>query len=304
MAGLTPIIIATAFATGTLCLGLIAANLLTRSSDHFTDHLTAEPTQRAQSARIIHALGTAFAALATPFPALADRLDRQLTYAGRPYGGVTGRQYLAAAIVLSLLIGAALGAFFALNAVLRGAAQAAPGTGLRWLVFAFAGTLLFLITDVRNNARRHSEDLEREFPFFLDLAVLVVQAGGTPRKALSKYVEASPGTPLSREMAITAKDADSSSFDSALQRMVERVQPISVKTILKNLAQGEKSSGEAEQFYTDQAEELRYLREEMATRAAERLKTNIVMPVFLMLIAIIIAALAPTIVSIRSQGFF
>ena len=37
---------------------------------------------------------------------------------------------------------------------------------------------------------------------------------------------------------------------------------------------------------------------------AERLRTNIVMPVFLMLMAIIIAALAPTIVSIRSQGFF
>ena len=86
--------------------------------------------------------------------------------------------------------------------------------------------------------------------------------------------------------------------------MVERVRATSVKTILKNLAQGEKSSGEAEQFYTDQAEELRYLREEMANRTAERLRANIVFPVFLMMIAIILAALTPTIVSIRSQGFF
>ena len=86
--------------------------------------------------------------------------------------------------------------------------------------------------------------------------------------------------------------------------MAARIRPDSVKTILKNLAQGEKSSGEAEEFYTDQAEELRFLREEMASRTAERLKTNIVFPVFLMLTAIIIAALAPTIVSIRGQGFF
>ena len=42
----------------------------------------------------------------------------------------------------------------------------------------------------------------------------------------------------------------------------------------------------------------------MASRAAERLKTNIVMPVFIMLMSIIVAALAPTIVSIRGQGFF
>ena len=86
--------------------------------------------------------------------------------------------------------------------------------------------------------------------------------------------------------------------------MIDRVQPTSVKTILKNLAQGERSSGAAEQFYTDQAEELRFLREEMANRTAERLKTNIIFPVFLMMSGIILAALAPTIVSIRGQGFF
>jgi pilus assembly protein TadC len=153
-------------------------------------------------------------------------------------------------------------------------------------------------------AKRNSDDVEREFPFFLDLAVLVVQAGGTPRKALTKYVEAMPDSPLSREVAITAKDADATSFEAALYRMIDRVRPTTVKTILKNLAQGEKSSGEVEHFYTAQAEEMRYLREEMATRTAERLKTNITFPVFLMLMAIVLAALAPTIVSIRGQGFF
>ena len=125
-----------------------------------------------------------------------------------------------------------------------------------------------------------------------------------PTRTGTVRVEASPGTPLSREIAITAKDADATSFDDALHRMIDRVQATSVKTILKNLAQGERSSGEAEAFYTDQADELRHLREEMASRAAERLRTNIILPVFLMLMSIIVAALAPTIVSIRSQGFF
>lgn len=299
---MAPLIIALSFALGTLCLGMLVAGWLSQSSDHFTDQLASEPTQREQSARIIHALGTVFAPLAAPFNSITATLDQQLTHAGRPYGGVSGQQYLAAAMVLSLLIGGAVGAFFALNATLND--NPAIASGLRWWFFAAGGVLMFLIADVKSNAKRHSDALEREFPFFLDLAVLVVQAGGTPRKALAKYVEASPNTPLSNEIAITAKDADSSSFEAALNRMIDRVQPLSVKTILKNLAQGEKTSGEAEQFYTDQAEELRFLREEMATRAAERLKTNIVMPVFLMLMSIILAALAPTIVNIRGQGFF
>jgi pilus assembly protein TadC len=302
---LLPLVIAACIGIGTLLLGMIVANWLTAGSDRFSAELGEEPAEREQSARVIRAIGTAFSGLAAPFDSLTEKLDKQLTYAGRPYGGVNGQQYLAAVIVLSTLIGAALGLFFVFSAMLQGAAAgAAIGSGMRWFLFTLFGVAMFLIMDVRSNAAKNSDELEREFPFFLDLAVLVVQAGGTPRKALSKYVEASPGTPLAKEIAITAKDADATSFEGALHRMIDRVQPVSVKTILKNLAQGEKSSGEAEQFYTDQAEELRYLREEMASRTAERLKTNIVFPVFLMLTAIIIAALAPTIVSIRGQGFF
>lgn len=302
MSDFLPHITAVSLGLGTLFIGLIVANYLTRTTNAVSAQLEVEENQREHTAKVIRAIGTTFTPIAAPFKDLSEGLDQQLTYAGRPYGGVSGQQYLAAAIVLSTLVAAATASFFALNAMLNGGNIIA--TGLRWWLGLSLAILVFLITDVKSNAKRHSDALEREFPFFLDLAVLVVQAGGTPRKALGKYVEASPNTPLSNEIAITAKDADSTSFDAALHRMIDRVQPTSVKTILKNLAQGEKSSGEAEQFYTDQAEELRYLREEMASRTAERLKTNIVMPVFLMLMSIIIAALAPTIVSIRGQGFF
>lgn len=291
-----------AFGLSVLFIGLLMADLLYASHNRFQTQYDAEHAGRDSSARVVRALGSTFGAIAGPFPALAEKLDQKLMYAGRPYGGVSGQHYLAAAVSLAIMIGAAVGAFFALNAIVNG--SAAFPTFLRWWFFGAGFILIFLIMDVSSAAKRNSAEIEREFPFFLDLAVLVVQAGGTPRKALGKYVEASPGTPLSREIAITAKDADATSFDDALHRMIDRVEATSVKTILKNLAQGERSSGEAEAFYTDQADELRYLREEMANRAAERLKTNIVMPVFLMLTAIIIAALAPTIVSIRSQGFF
>lgn len=299
------LIIAAAMGSGVFCLGLLAANWLETSTAQIQAEFEAGPVQREKSARIIRAVGRAFRGLAGPFPQIAADLDQDLTHAGRPYGGVDGTEYLSAAMVIGAAAGLAIGGFMGMNALLTGSGAAGfLAALLRWSVFGSIAVCAFLLLDVKGNASRTSDELEREFPFFLDLAILVVQAGGTPRKALAKYVEASPGTPLSREIAITSKDADATAFDEALHRMAARVRPTSVKTILKNLAQGEKSSGEAEQFYTDQAEELRFLREEMANRTAERLKTNIVFPVFLMLMAIIIAALAPTIVSIRAQGFF
>jgi pilus assembly protein TadC len=236
---------------------------------------------------------------------MARSVDTTLTLAGRPHGGISGQDYVAAAIILSLLGGLSLGG---LQAILRLADGSEPLNALmgavRVTTVLAPCVFLFMIFGVKSQASRVAIEVEREFPFFLDLAILVVQAGGTPRQALTKFVEASPGTVLSREIAITAKDADATSFADALNRLIDRVSPKSVKTILKNLAQGERSSGEVEQFYTDQAKELRYLREEMANRTAERLKANIAFPVFLMMFAVIIAALAPTIVSIRAQGLF
>jgi tight adherence protein C len=298
------LIIAGGIGLGVLFLILIVLDRLGMLTSRIAAHVGSETAPR-QSARIIRGLGAAFEGLAAPFGNMADNLDRDLTHAGRPYGGVSGRQYLAAAIVLGIMVGSAVGCFFAFMSFVQGnSGSAAAFSGVKWALICIPGVMIYLLMDAGGLARRNSDEVEREFPFFLDLAVLVVQAGGTPRKALTKYVEAMPDSPLSREIAITAKDADATSFEAALYRMIDRVRPTTVKTILKNLAQGEKSSGEVEHFYTAQAEEMRYLREEMATRTAERLKTNITFPVFLMLTAIVIAALAPTIVSIRAQGFF
>lgn len=296
-----PYIVAALVFLGALSVALIFGQFIEANTRRFTTALDAESPLTEQNARVIRALGRTFRALASGFD--TDWLDLKLTYAGRPYGGVGGQEYMAATIVLSILVGMGVGGFFL-------GANAMSGEGLNlsafftwWLIITpLVGVLL--IQDVVSKSKDNSFEIEREFPFFLDLAVLVVQAGGTPYRALGKYVEASPGTPLAKEIAITAKDADATSFEEALYRLADRIEAESVQTILKNLAQGEKSSGEAEAFYTEQAEELRHLREELANRTAERLRTNIIFPVFLMLFGIVIAALAPTIISIRSSGFF
>lgn len=291
--------------TGTLATCLLATNWLTRSSDRFSVTLNGEHQELQGWPRFVRALGKTFGWLSAPFADMGARLDQDLTYAGRPYGGIDGKEYLAAAIALSCLAGLALGTLVAMLRLTGGADPLGIVlTILRVAIILTPLALVYFVMDIRSLANRNSTEIEREFPFFLDLAILVVQAGGTPRQALRKFVECSPGTPLSREIAVTAKDADATSFADALGRLVDRLRPKSVKTILKNLAQGEKSSGQLEEFYTEQAKELRYLRDEMASRTAERLKANIAFPVFLMMFSVIIVALTPTIVSIRSQGLF
>jgi pilus assembly protein TadC len=297
----TPLIIAVLIFIGTLSIGLMIGEFIESNARRFNTELAGESLLAEQNSRVIRALGRAFRGLARGFD--TAWLDRRLTFAGRPYGGIGGQEYMAATIVLSLMVGVGVGVFFTVAGAMTGQGIVLS-TALNWVLVITPVVGILLIQDVMSKAKETSFDIEREFPFFLDLAVLVVQAGGTPYRALGKYVEASPGTALSKEIAITAKDADATSFEEALLRLAERVEPESVRTILKNLAQGEKSSGEAEQFYTEQADELRYLREELANRTAERLRTNIVFPVFLMLGGIVIAALAPTIISIRAQGFF
>lgn len=302
---LAPYLVAVFVFVGVLSLSLMVGSWVLASLTRFSANLDSERETLQQDGRSIRALGRTFRGLAAPFQSRNDWLDQQLTYAGRPFAGITGQDYLAASIIMGFLVGLGVGFFFMVAGVVGGSA---PGDLVNrlilWTLVVSPLVTIYLVMDVKAKATEVSEDIEREFPFFLDLAVLVVQAGGTPYKALGKYVEASPGTALSKEIAITAKDVDATNFEDAMNRLIERVQPNSVKTILKNLVQGEKSSGEAEEFYTAQAEELRHLREEMANRTAERLRTNIVFPVFLMLSGIIIAALAPTIVSIVGQGFF
>lgn len=296
-----PLVIAALIFLGVLSIGLMIGDAVERNTRRFSAELADESMLAEQNSRVIRALGRTFRGLGAPFD--TEWLDLRLTYAGRPYGGIGGQEYMAATIVLASLVGLGAGAFFTAAAAMGGGGISLA-TFVTWTVVIAPIVAILLLQDINSKARETSFDIEREFPFFLDLAVLVVQAGGTPYRSLGKYVEASPGTALSHEIAITAKDADATSFEEALLRLADRVEPTSVKTILKNLAQGEKSSGEAEKFYTEQAEELRHLREELANRTAERLRTNIVFPVFLMLFGIVIAALAPTIISIRSQGFF
>ena len=259
------------------------------------------PMEREFVIRQTRAIGATLEFLAHPFESLQPRVARMLIYAGRPYGGISARHYIAFALASAIAIGF-------ICAFVVGVSMAVLGrdTGgvLGYMAFVgIAGSLIGVLLQSMELSRLEAENTEsitHDFPFFLDLAILIVQANGTPIEALDKYVEVNPDSPLARELAVTAREADATSFDNALIRMSKRVKNDAISGILRNLAQSERSAGDLEEFYAAQAVELRYLRQDLATQAAEKLRLSMKLPEMMIVFAIFLAVLAPAIVQMRA----
>jgi pilus assembly protein TadC len=240
--------------------------------------------------------------LSRRFESLVSYVDRLVVFAGRPYGDLPGWRFLDAL----LLLGAFLGLLIAIVLLVLGSVDP-QGSFLGTLsqaAFAFLLTLLvvggFFVLSLSGQASQVSESISLDFPFFLDLALLVVQAGGTPQKALETYVDTHPNSDLAKELKVTLQEAEIRSLDAALLAMSDRIRPKSARMILRNLAQSERSTGRVAEFYAEQAIELRSIRAELAERAADRVKVNMTFPVVLITVAIILSMLAGTVIQMQS----
>lgn len=257
--------------------------------------IAGERRERSAVNRVFRGLGAAFEWIAVFIPgSIIARNESRMIYAGRPFGGITARRYFAAVISLGVIAGFAYaGSYVALNF-----GEFSPRhVALALLLSPFAA---FLIASASLDSAQIASrvEIENEFPFFLDLALLVVQAGGTPLDALESYIEASPDTLLAKELAVTLKDAEASSVDAALLRLSDRIESMAVKTILRNLAQAERTSGRLAAFYVEQAIELRSIRHQLAEQAAERIRVNIKIPEVMIAAAIALATTGPSILQL------
>lgn len=249
-----------------------------------------------RAARALRALGVRYAVLGDFAPRYAAGLDRMLVFAGRPLGGISGRALAAGLTVVGLGVGIALAL---VPVVLRGAdgdLQTGLLQGVALLVAAPVLAHLYGAAKVSAMARAASEEITIEFPFFLDLAVLVVQAGGLPQDTFKQYIEAAPGTALAREFEVTIREVEATSVETALTRLAERIESPPIKLVLGNLAQAQRTSGDLSSFYAEQAIELRSLRSELAESAIEKLKVNLKVPEFMLMFAVALAVIAPALI--------
>ncbi|WP_181708496.1 type II secretion system F family protein [Chthonobacter rhizosphaerae] len=235
------------------------------------------------------------ASTGTALDDLAAKVDQKLVYAGRPFGGVTGREYVALLLVTSAIGAPILGVLFGL----------ASGN----LLFGVIGGLFFglmpaiyfwVYADDRMQNRK--ERLSQEFPYFLDLVVMTQQAQATLPESLRLYAEAAPGTVMAEEIDQTLKDiALGTGVIEALQRLERRVVAEEVVRVIRAVIQGEIEGSNRLELLREHARDLRFRRWERAERASEVLKAKIVMPAMMIVVAILLLVLAPALVEMTGM---
>ncbi|MFK8035890.1 MAG: type II secretion system F family protein [Hyphomicrobiales bacterium] len=283
-----------------ICLGAIFSGV-GETFDRRLAGNAVEPMERTPLVREVRRSAKVAPNLSSSFRRFYSGLDRLLIYAGRPYGDLSAAQFLDALLLFGIAFGTIMSAAFLTIGTLDVVSDPI-GSALRVLsLFGFCLLVVpvVFILGLLSRANQVSESISLDFPFFLDLALLVVQAGGTPIQALRTYVENNPTSYLGRELQVTVQDSEIQGLDMALLAMSKRIQPESVRMILRNLAQSERSTGRVADFYAEQAVELRSLRYELAERAADRVKLNMTFPTVLMTMAIALAVLAGTIIQLQ-----
>ncbi|CDZ56628.1 type II secretion system F family protein [Neorhizobium galegae] len=226
------------------------------------------------------------------------RIDQKLLYAGRPFGGVTGLEYVA------LLLVSAVGGFVLFSLLFTLASGSLlGGLGAGMVLGALPAGYFWLVADDRMENRK--EQISREFPYFLDLVVMTQQAQATLPESFRLYTEAAPGTLMSEEVEQTLKDvALGTGMIEALQRLERRIAAEEVLRVIRALVQGEIEGSNRLELLREHSRDLRFRRWEKADRASEKLKAKIVMPAMLIVVSILLFVLAPAIVEMTTSGMF
>lgn len=225
-------------------------------------------------------------------------LDAKLIYAGRPFGGVTGLEYISL-LVVSGLIG--LVGLFLLFTLASGSLLTGLAAGI--VLGLLAPAYLWVLADDRMESR--TQAISREFPYFLNLVVMTQQAQATLVESFRLYAEAAPGGVMSEEIEQMLKDVNlGAGLIEALRRLEQRIRAEEVIRVIRAMIQGEIEGSNRLELLREHARDLRFRRWESAERASEKLKAKIVMPAMLIVASILLLVLAPAITEMTTGGFF
>jgi tight adherence protein C len=224
-------------------------------------------------------------------PAVVDRLDAELVYAGSP-AGWDGQRLLAVKWVSA--VGIALLAFVLLPSADFGLVRtvfAAPLLG-------FAGYYLpeWLLRS-RSGKRQH--EIQRALPDALDLMSITVQAGLGFDAALER-VSREMGGPLGEELYRVVQEMRlGKGRGEALRDLADRTTVEELKSFVMAMVQAEIFGISVAQVLHVQAEELRLKRRMRAEEQAQKLPVKIVFPLILCIFpAMMVVLVGPAGISI------
>jgi Flp pilus assembly protein TadB len=231
------------------------------------------------------------------FQQRAAEYDRLLTLAGRgkPWTGMKYQSVAEAAaggvfLVFVLLLPA--GGTGIVTSVVFGAV-------LAWFVWWLSAATL------RSWVETRRKSVSREFPYFLDLAVMNMGAGGTFLEALNTYTSVAQSAALVNEIrSLAAEISLGNTTDTALANLEARLPSDDVVGVIRSVRQGLRMGTPLNVLLREQAEQLRFSRSQLAERSAEELKVRLQGPTMLLMIAVLLLVLGPVIIGMTKNKVF
>jgi tight adherence protein C len=224
-------------------------------------------------------------------PAVVERLDAELVYAGSP-AGWDGQRLLAVKWVSA--VGFVLGAIVLLPAADFGVLRAI-------FVAPVAGLVGYYLPEwlLRSRSGKRQYQIQRALPDALDLMSITVQAGLGFDAALER-VSREMGGPLGEELYRVVQEMRlGKGRGEALRDLAERTTVDELKSFVMAMVQAEIFGISIAQVLSVQAEELRLKRRMRAEEQAQKLPVKIVFPLILCIFPAMMVVLAgPAAISI------
>jgi tight adherence protein C len=169
------------------------------------------------------------------------------------------------------------------------------------LVVALAWIYFVKPSMVSGDAEARTRAIYRRIPYALDLAVLVLQAGGTLREALD--IVSVGDDPLAEELRGALKEVDAGATEgSALKRMSQRIGLESLESIVMAIVRGQETGAPMAHTLTTQAELFRERRLQELEKLAVEAPTKMTFPNMLVMLSVLILILGPVLVKIATSG--
>ena len=223
-------------------------------------------------------------------------LEHQLLQAGKPWGNVTGANYLAFAQVSAIL------SFFVFGGcvlLFGGSIASMIVVGLLVAVLAY----WLIIESVKNKTSERRREISRQFPHFMDLAVMTMEAGSSFLETVKIYSNDNKNTALSEEFSVLLSELNmGSTVQESLHNMSKRIPSEFVQRTIANIVQGQEMGTPIGKILRDLSDSMRFHRTQAAERAAEELKVKIMGPIVLMMISIFLLILGPAVIEVLSSN--
>lgn len=153
------------------------------------------------------------------------------------------------------------------------------------------------------DAEQRSRAIYRRIPYALDLAVLVLETGGTLREGLEEI--ALQDDPLAEELNIAMLEMDSgASQGAALKNLGQRVGLESLETILIAINRGEETGAPMVNTLITQAEMFRSKRLQEIERLAVEAPTKMTFPNMMIMLSVLLLIVGPLLIQLVSSGMF